>query len=73
MDNEDQAYCVGSPLSSNAYTGTNNFSTIGGHAINLIDSYRFKKIAPVYHPICPENDSIKKSEILNWWKNINVH
>ena len=68
MDVTDSAYCIGSPLSSVGFTGINDYSTLGGQVMNLIDFYRLNKIAPVYHPVCLKNDSVRKKEILDWWK-----
>ena len=69
MDLTNPAYCVGSPVSSQSHDRTNDYSTIGGQIMNLIDFYRLKKIAPVYHPACFKNDTNRKKEILDWWNN----
>ena len=49
----------------------NNFSTLGGQAMNLIDSYR--KNEPYFYGLwnCSKNDILRAKGIMTWWKSIN--
>jgi hypothetical protein len=53
------------------YLPFDNYSTLGGQAMNLIDSYR--KNEPYFQGVwnCAKNDSLRVIEINSWWKSIN--
>ena len=53
------------------YLPFDNYSTLGGQAMNLIDSYRKKE--PYFKGVwnCAKNDSLRAKEIKTWWKSLN--
>jgi hypothetical protein len=53
------------------YLPFDDYSTLGGQAMNLIDSYRLNEsyFQGVWN--CSKNDSLRAREIETWWESIN--
>jgi hypothetical protein len=43
-------------------------TTIGEHAINLIETYRLKHYFSTMEIVCPKYDNQKRKELRKWWK-----
>ncbi len=67
IDSKDKTYCIAQLISSQL-PGLDDYSTLGGQVMNLIDSYRFKKRYPYFLTECTKNDENRKKEILDWWE-----
>jgi len=65
IDSKEPARCIMTMRSS---YWPNESSTIGGHAMNMIDAFRFKRVYPYSMTECPKNNETRKKEILNWYK-----
>jgi len=53
------------------YLPFDDYSTIGGQAMNLIDAYRKNENYFDAPWDCSKNDSIRAKNIVSWWKSIN--
>ncbi len=65
----EKCKCVIKVYSS--YLPNNDYSTLGGQAMNLIDSYRQNE--PYFQGVwnCSINDTLRAQEIHTWWESIN--
>jgi len=70
IDSTERCKCVIKVYSS--YLPVDDYSTLGGQAMNLIDSYR--KNEPYFQGVwnCSKNDNLRSQEIKIWWKSINM-
>ena len=70
MDSTEKCKCIITVISS--YLPFDDYSTLGGQAMNLIDSYR--KNQPYFQGSwdCSKNDSLRVQEIKEWWESINM-
>ena len=61
----ERACCVMSVFSS-LWVAKDEYATIGGHAMDLIDAYRF---GLTYPPLktCPKADTARMAAIRKWW------
>ncbi|MNK19084.1 hypothetical protein D3C87_373020 [compost metagenome] len=69
IDSEEPAYCVMQIISS--HLPLNEKSTLGGQAMNLIDSYRLKENYPYVLTDCSKTDKKRITEIRKWWNEEN--
>lgn len=65
IDSEEPAKCVVSVLASTL--PLKETATIGGHAMDLLDTYRLGNKYPSFLTSCPKTDSARKAEIKTWW------
>ena len=66
LKSQEKCYCIVNPLSS--YSASSESATVGGFAIELINSYRLKKKLSFGLWSCPETDERKANEIIAWWE-----
>lgn len=64
IDSKQDAKCI---FNINASLVPKGRSTIGDHAIRLIEVYKSKKEFPDEFLICPKYDRKKRKEIKKWW------
>lgn len=65
IGSNERACCVMSVYSS-LWVTKDEFATIGGHAMDLIDAYRFRTRYPPLKA-CPKTDSARVADIRKWW------
>ncbi|MCK9400904.1 MAG: hypothetical protein M0Q51_13060 [Bacteroidales bacterium] len=70
IDSTEKCKCIITVISS--YLPFDDYSTLGGQAMNLIDSYR--KNQPYFQSSwdCSKNDSLRAQEIKEWWESMNI-
>ena len=66
IDNRKMAFCIMQAISS--YLPAGETSTIGGVAMDLIDSYRNNSKYPLGLTTCTENNKKRQKEIQKWYK-----
>ena len=64
IDSKQDAKCI---FNINASFVPKGRSTIGDHAIRLIEVYKSKKEFPDEFLICPKYNRKKRKEIKKWW------
>jgi hypothetical protein len=69
IHSKEEAKCIWTEISS--VHPHYSFSTIGGQAMNLIDSYRFAKHYPFFLQDCSSNDKNRVDDITKWWNQLN--
>ncbi len=65
MNSNERACCVMSVFSSH-WVYEDEHATIGGHAMDIIDAYRFRTSYPPLKT-CPFSDDARMVDIRKWW------
>jgi len=65
IGSNERAFCVMS-VHSSLWVTKDEFATIGGHAMDIIDAYRFRTPYPPLKA-CPKTDSTRVADIRTWW------
>ncbi len=68
IESKRRAKCVKESISSDWKPGSDDFSTLGGQVMNIIDSYRKNEPYPNFFVDCSITDSTRVQEIKKWWE-----